>query len=159
MRAPDRREFLRQSAAGFGLGMFGLPSPTPLTAPPLPRRTARADAVIHIALDGGLSHIDSFDPKPDAPVEVRGPFGTVKSKLAGEPLCDQLRRTAAIGDQILLIRSLTHTEADHERAQHSVLTGYQPSPAIEYPSLGSVVACELGGRNDLPPYIAIPAPK
>ena len=74
------------------------------------------------------------------PVEVRGPFGTVKSKLQGEPLSDLLRRTAEIADKIAVIRSMTHTEADHDRGTHTVLTGFQPSPAITYPSLGAVVA-------------------
>lgn len=165
MPQPTRRAFLqRASLCGFGLGLFGVTSSLSARAPRLafgdlgllPRGDARADGVIHIHLGGGMSHIDTFDPKPDAPVEVRGPFGTVKSKLDGEPLGELLRRTAAVADKLVLIRSFTHTEADHDRGTHSVLTGYQPSPALVYPSLGAVVAHQLGVRNDLPPYVCVP---
>jgi hypothetical protein len=150
MLDPTRRDFLRTTGlTGFG---FGLVRFSPLQ-PPL---RARADAVIHLHLGGGLSHLDSFDPKPEAPIEVRGPFGTVKSKLQGELLGDRLPKVAAIGDKITVIRSLTHTEADHDRGTHSMLTGFQPSPALVYPSFGAVVAHELPARNNLPPYISVP---
>ena len=154
---PDstRREFLK---VHLGLGFAGLAFPlraSNLWAGALP--AARAQAVIQLHLAGGLSHLDTFDPKPEAPVEVRGPFGTVKSKLQGEPLSDLLRRTAEIADKIAVIRSVTHTEADHDRGTHTMLTGFQPSPAITYPGLGAVVAHELGGRNDLPPYVCVPS--
>jgi hypothetical protein len=155
MSTSSRRDFLRHGVtAGVGLRLFGLPNPSP---PRFGRLPPRADAVIQLHLDGGLSHVDSFDPKPDAPVEVRGPFGAVKSKLDGEPLCELLARTAQVADKMLLVRAFAHTEADHDRGQHSVLTGFQPSPAVVYPSLGAVVAHELGGRNDLPAYVCVPS--
>ncbi len=167
MPHPTRRAFLhRVSLAGLGIGLFDQHSRVALPwladaaagragAPP-GRRGARADAVIQLHLAGGLSHIDTFDPKPDAPIEVRGPFATVRSKLDGQPFGEPLQRTAAVADKLVLIRSFAHTEADHDRGTHSVLTGYQPSPALLYPSLGAVVAEELGVRNDLPPYLCIP---
>jgi hypothetical protein len=111
--------------------------------------------VIQIHLGGGMSHIDTFDPKPEAPVEVRGPFGTVKTKIAGERFSDLFGKTAGVADKLTVIRSMNHVEADHDRGTHSMLTGYQPSPAITYPSFGAVVAHELGIRNDLPSYVAI----
>ncbi|HZN84011.1 MAG TPA: DUF1501 domain-containing protein, partial [Mycobacterium sp.] len=159
---PDstRREFLKvQLGFGFAGLAFPLRSSDIWPAAPASRhlKGARAQAVIQLHLGGGLSHLDTFDPKPEAPVEVRGPFGTVKSKLQGEPLSDLLRRTAEIADKIAVIRSVTHTEADHDRGTHTMLTGFQPSPAITYPSLGAVVAHELGGRNDLPPYVCVPS--
>ena len=151
MRDPNRRDFLRTTGlCGLGLGL------APHLAP-RPRAVACAKAVIHLHLGGGLSHIDSFDPKPEAPVEVRGPFGTVKCAGHGERLCDQLPKIAAIADKITIVRSLTHSEADHDRGTHSMLTGFQPSPAITYPSLGAVVAHELAARNNLPPYVCVPA--
>ncbi|MCA9323453.1 MAG: DUF1501 domain-containing protein [Planctomycetes bacterium] len=147
----DRRRFLASAlAAGFSLR-----ARTGLAFPPLSSDPA-ARSLIHIYLRGGLSQLDSFDPKPGAPVEVRGPFGTVASKIDGEPFSSGLRRTADIADRLCVIRSMTHGEAAHERGSHSMLTGYRPSPAITYPSLGSIVAHELGGRNKLPPYICIP---
>lgn len=150
MRQLSRRRFISSSACA-GLGWFSLRAP-------LRQTPARADAVIHIHLAGGLSHLDSFDPKPEAPVEVRGPFATVKSKLDGEPLSELLGRTAKIADKLCVIRSVSHTEADHDRGAHSMLTGFAPSPAIVYPSFGAVVAHELGGRNDLPAYVCVPSP-
>lgn len=150
MQPSSRREFLARSAVA-GAGAFALPSWLPRQSP-----EPCADAVIQIHLDGGLTHVDTLDPKPDAPLEVRGPFGTVKSRLDGEPFGELMARTAAIADRLTIIRSFTHTEADHDRGTHSVLTGYQPSPAIVYPAFGAVVAHELGGRNDLPPYICVP---
>lgn len=154
MHDPSRRTFLRHGLfAGCSLG-FADPAGRLLS--PF-RRDPTADAVIHVHLEGGLSHLDSFDPKPDAPVEVRGPFGSVRSKADGEPFGALVPKIAGVADKLTVVRSFTHTEADHDRGQHSVLTGYQPSPAIAYPSLGAVVAHELGGRNDLPPYVAIPA--
>jgi Protein of unknown function (DUF1501) len=164
---PDssRRAFLKNGAFFGGFSLIGLPqlrAQRPWLAfgdllSGLPRAgDAKAQAVIQIHLAGGMSHVDSFDPKPEAPVEVRGPFGTVKSKLDGEPFSELLRRTAEVADKITVIRSMTHTEADHDRGTHSMLTGFQPSPAIVYPSFGAVVAHELGVRNDLPPYVCVP---
>lgn len=157
MTSSDRREFLRRTAfagLGFGVGNRALLQ----FAPTQPDRSdATADAVIQIHLDGGLSHLDTFDPKPDASVEVRGPFGTIGSKLDGEPLADTLPRTAAIADRLVVVRSMTHTEADHDRGAHSMLTGYQPSPAVLYPSFGAVCAQQLGGRNHLPAYVCVPS--
>lgn len=153
MHDSTRRAFL-QRASLAGLGAACLRSSDWSAR----HRDPSAKAVIHLHLEGGLSHIDTFDPKPDAPVEVRGPFATIKSKLDGEPLGQLLQRTAQVADKITLIRSFTHTEADHDRGTHSVLTGYQPSPAIVYPAMGAVVAHELGGRNDLPPFIVVPGP-
>ena len=153
MHRPDRREFLRGTLLGSAsLGLLGrLPA-----AGPLVRRAAKAQAVIQVHLGGGLTHIDTFDPKPDAPVEVRGPFSTIKTKISGELFSDQLPKLAQVADKLTVIRSFTHTEADHDRGTHSVLTGYQPSPAITYPSFGAVVAQQLGIRNNLPPYVCIP---
>ena len=156
MNEPSRRRFLRHSlAAGASFGLW--PHWHPLrTAGAARRAEAKADAVIQIHLDGGLSHLDSFDPKPDAPIDVRGPFGTVRGKT-GEAFGALLPQLAAIADRFTVVRSFTHTEADHDRGQHSVLTGYQPSPAIVYPSFGAVIAQQLGGRADLPPYVCVPS--
>ncbi len=143
-----RRAFL----AG-GLGLAALPR---MALGAGRRADAPAQTVIQIFLQGGLSHIDTWDPKPYAPVEYRGEFGTVPSKVDGEVLSQTLRYTAAIADRIAIVRSMTHTQAAHERGTHSMLTGYPPSPAVTYPSLGAVVSHELHGRNALPPYVSIP---
>jgi len=145
----DRRSFLQYSSSS-GLGLVLCPSLPVLAAEP------KAKAVIQIFLSGGLTHIDTFDPKPYAPPEVRGEFKTIKSKADGEPFSEVMRRTAAIADKIAVIRSMTHGEAAHERGRHNMFTGWRPNPAIMYPSMGSIVAHEKGAQNNLPPYVAIP---
>ncbi|MEM7260973.1 MAG: DUF1501 domain-containing protein [Planctomycetota bacterium] len=115
-----------------------------------------AKSVIQIFLPGGLAAQESFDPKPHAPVEYRGPIGSIPTALAGVRYSELLPQTAKISDKITVVRSMSHNEAAHERGVHSMFTGYRPSPALQYPSLGSVVSHEFGPRRDLPPYICIP---
>jgi hypothetical protein len=112
--------------------------------------------VIHIFLPGGLAHQESFDPKPFAPAEYRGPFGAIDTKIPGIQFGEFMKETANIADKITVIRSMSHGEAAHERGTHNMFTGYRPSPALSFPSMGSVVSHELGSRNDLPPYVCVP---
>src|ERR1700722_671341 len=118
--------------------------------------TAKADSVIHIFLPGGIAHQETFDPKPFAPVEYRGDMGSIATKIEGEKFSETLPQTAQIADKLTVIRSMTHGEAAHERGTHNMFTGYRPSPALQYPSMGSVVSHEFGPRNNLPPYVCIP---
>src|SRR5438270_12769974 len=119
---------------------------------------AKAQSVIHIFMPGGMAHQESWDPKPLAPLEYRGDMGTVKTKLDGVYFNECLKQTAAVADKITVCRSMTHGEAAHERGTHNMFTGFRPSPALIYPSMGSVVSHELGVRNNLPPYVCIPNP-
>lgn len=154
-----RRGFLTAGAvAGLGvnLGDFlalqsAQAATNQFTAPPV-----RAKSVIHIYLEGGVAAQESWDPKPDAPIEYRGELGSVATKLPGVRFSDLLGKTAQVADKLTVIRSMTHGEAAHERGQHNMMTGYRPSPALEYPSHGAVVSHEFGPRRDLPPYITIP---
>jgi hypothetical protein len=116
-----------------------------------------AKSVIYIYLPGGMSHQETFDPKPFAPAEYRGPFSSIDTKLPGVKLGQYLPQTAQIADKITICRSMTHGEAAHERGTHNMFTGYKPSPATLYPSFGSVVSEEFGPRADLPPYVCIPS--
>ena len=116
---------------------------------------AKAQSVIHIFLPGGMAHQESFDPKPYAPIEYRGECGTVKTNT-GEVFSETLPKLAKIADKITVVRSMTHGEAAHERGTHNMFTGYRPSPALQFPSMGSVVSHEFGPRNNLPPYVCIP---
>lgn len=119
-------------------------------------KEGKAKSVIQIFLPGGIAHQESFDPKPYAPVEYRGEMGSIPTKLPGVFFNEKLVQTAQIADKITVVRSMTHGEAAHERGTHNMFTGYRPSPAIEYPSMGSVVSHEFGPRNNLPPYVCIP---
>jgi hypothetical protein len=119
-------------------------------------REGTAKSVIYIYLPGGAAHQETFDPKPFAPVEYRGPMGSIETSIPGVRLGEMLTHTAKIVDKIAICRSMTHGEAAHERGTHNMFTGYRPSPALQYPSMGSVVAHEFGPRNNLPPYVCIP---
>jgi hypothetical protein len=116
---------------------------------------AKAQSVIHIFLPGGMAHQESFDPKPYAPIEYRGELNTIKTNT-GEVFSETLPNLAKCADKIAVIRSMTHGEAAHERGTHNMFTGYRPSPALQFPSMGSVVSHEYGPRNNLPPYVCIP---
>ncbi|XZE42683.1 DUF1501 domain-containing protein [Pirellulaceae bacterium SH467] len=116
---------------------------------------AKADSVIHIFLPGGIAHQETFDPKPYSPLEYRGELGTIKTKT-GDVFCETLPRLSSLSDRLTVIRSMTHGEAAHERGTHNMFTGYKPSPALVFPSFGSVISHEYGPKNNLPPYVAIP---
>jgi hypothetical protein len=119
-------------------------------------RAVKANSCILIWLDGGPSHVDTFDPKPDAPSEVRSQFKTIPTSIAGLRLCEHLPRTAQVMRDVALIRSLTHELGNHDTGTRFLLTGHRPTPALEYPSLGSIVTHEHGFSSAMPPYVAIP---
>jgi hypothetical protein len=120
-------------------------------------RDGVAKSVIQIFLPGGMAHQESWDPKPYAPTEYRGPFGTINTSIKGIKFSQNLKHTAKIADKMTIIRSMAHGEAAHERGTHNMFTGYKPSPALQYPAMGSVVAHELGPNNNLPPYVCVPS--
>jgi hypothetical protein len=151
---PDRREFLFVGLVGsLGLSLGDLFKLQAQSAAP----KARAQSVINIFMPGGMAAQESFDPKLLAPIEYRGPLGTVKTKLPGVYFSEVLPQTAGVADKLCVVRSMTHGEADHDRGTHNMFTGWRPSPAVQYPSLGSIVSHELGPRNNLPPYVCIPS--
>ncbi|GIX04347.1 MAG: sulfatase [Planctomycetaceae bacterium] len=161
------RHFRRLSRRGFL--SVGFLAGSSLTLPQLLARRAWADlkhyenfegtakSVIHIFLPGGMAHQESFDPKPHAPIEYRGEMKPIPTAISGEYFGETLPQTAKVADKLCIIRSMTHGEAAHERGTHNMFTGYRPSPAIQYPSIGSVVSHEFGPRNNLPPYVCIPS--
>lgn len=115
-----------------------------------------AKSVIYIFLPGGMAHQESFDPKPYAPVEYRGPMNPINTNVDGVQLNEMWKQTATVADKIAICRSMTHGEAAHERGTHNMFTGYRPSPALAFPSMGSVVSHEFGPRDNLPPYVCVP---
>src|SRR6266700_1727261 len=150
----NRREFLFVGLVGsLGLSLGNL---FKLQAQSVGAK-ARAQSIINIFLPGGIAAQESFDPKLLAPIEYRGPLGNVKTKLEGIYFSELLKQTAEVADKICVVRAMTHGEADHDRGTHNMFTGWRPSPAVQYPSIGSIVSHELGSRNNLPPYICIPS--
>ena len=151
---PNRREFLFVGLVGsLGLSLGNL---FKLQAQSVSGAKPRAQSVINIFLPGGIAAQESFDPRMLAPVEFRGPLGSVKTSLEGVYFSESMKHTAKVADKITVIRSMTHGEADHNRGTHNMFTGWRPSPAVQYPSMGSIVSHELGSRNNLPPYVCIP---
>jgi hypothetical protein len=158
-RVPSRRMFLQVGAAtGLGLTLEGmLRNEARADLKQYESKEGKAKALIHIFLPGGAAHQETWDPKPNAPIEYRGEMGIIKTKLDGVFINECLKQSANIVDKIAICRSMTHGEAAHERGTHNMFTGYRPSPALQYPSFGSVVSHEFGVRNNLPPYVCIPS--
>ena len=154
----SRRDFLQVGLVG-GLGL-SLPEMLRMEATAAQKHyestEGPAKSVIHIFLPGGMAQQESFDAKPYAPTEYRGPLKSIGTKIVGTRFGPNFKNTAAIADKLVVLNSLTHGEAAHERGVHNMFTGYKPSPALSYPSFGSVVSHEFGPRADLPPYVCIP---
>ena len=115
-----------------------------------------AKSIIHIYLPGGMAHQESWDPKPYSPIEYRGELKHTKTNVNGMLFGQTMKKMSQCADKVTVINSMTHGEAAHERGTHNMFTGYRPSPAIQYPSIGSILSYELGSRNNLPPYVCIP---
>ena len=121
-----RRDVLRVGTVAVG-SVAALCDASGGSRPPLAKR--RAKAVILLFMDGGTSHIDLFDLKPDAPVEIRGLFRPIRSRVPGVPVCEHLPRLAARMDRVLQLRSVRHTDAIHDPAVYLALTGKRhPTP-------------------------------
>ena len=150
----SRRDFLHLGLlTSFGLSVADLLRLQASAASPV---SPRAKSCILIWLDGGPSHLDTFDPKPDAPSEVRSPFKDIATSVPGVRICEHLPQTAKVMGDVALIRSLTHELGNHDTGTRYLLTGHRPTPALDYPSLGSLVARETGFGGAIPPYVAIP---
>lgn len=156
-----RRDLLRVGS----LSLFGGLSISQKTIAALEsRRAGKAKAVILIDLFGGPSHIDTFDLKPQAPVEIRGPFNSIATSLSGVRICEHLPLLARIMHKLCTIRTVSHGYNSHN--PYAVMTGYTGGNDREdyyakptnHPSMGSV--CQflgVGRRNDLPGYVVLPA--
>jgi hypothetical protein len=157
----SRRDLVRVgslASLGAGIGSLGLGDWFRLRAAAgeAGQRPPRAKSCILLWLDGGPSHLETFDLKPDAPAEVRGPFQPIATNVPGIQICEWLPQTAKLCDRLAILRSLTSPLGEHGLANDYLLTGYQPTPVLRYPSYGSVVSHLRGGRPVLPPYVVIP---
>ena len=151
-----RRDLIRiggLTALGLGLGDFFRLSNTHAAES---TRKPQAKSCILVWLDGGPSHLESFDPKPDAPEEVRGPLESIATKVTGVRIGECLERTAKVLDKIALVRSMTSPLGEHNFGTHFLMTGYKPSPALAYPTFGATVARVRRQSGVLPPNIAVP---
>jgi len=154
----NRRTFLRVGSAGIaGLSLAAAlrqmhASETGRTSTPAPAKN-----VILLFLTGGPATIDMWDMKPDAPEGIRGEFKPRETSVAGVQICEHMPALAATMHRVTLVRSLTHTIAEHTQGATYVMTGNRPNPAVDYPSLGSLAARLLPTNSGMPPYAAIGA--
>ena len=158
-----RRDFLKIGALGVVGGMsmtdlFALRAASAAQKGEGASAATPAEAVILIWQGGGPSHIDTWDPKPDAPAEIRGTFDPIETSVSGIRISEHLPLVAKQMDKIALIRSITTNEGAHERGTHYMLTGFTPLPGFQVPGYGAVVSKFRGSRSALPPYIAVPSP-
>lgn len=158
----SRRQILQIGS----LSLFGLSLPRVLAAQADQPAADRKDVnCIVLWMGGGPSNIDTFDMKPDAPVEYRGEFNPIPTNVSGLDVCEHLPRMAQQMDKVCMIRSVTQDppHSDHVAAVHYMMTGYpqrsdpsgQPINSTIHPTYGSVVGREKGWRNSLPPYVLL----
>ena len=158
VRIGSRRWFLEVGAAGLiGSPLLCASASSQNVAP----QSSDRKAVILIWLSGGPSHLDMWDPKPEAPTEIRGPYGTIATKLSGVRFCEHLPLQASIADQLTIIRSL-----DCRTSDHTPITMQAGNPLARrtndgkdgdgYPSMGSVAAKFRGpNETNMPPFVGL----
>lgn len=124
----------------------------------------QADACILIWMDGGPSHYETFDPKPDAPSEIRGQFGPIATQTPGIQFSQCLPRLASISNDLAVVRSIRHNQGNHGAGNHYMMTGAPPRIPVGcgafvsfHPSLGSVVSKEVGAPEGIPAYFSMPS--
>jgi hypothetical protein len=148
-----RRDFLKIGAAGL-LGL-GLPDLLRLEAraSERAREGRKAEAVILVWLAGGPATIDMWDLKPDAPDTIRGPFKQIATRADGVQISEHLPKMAAVADKVTIVRSAYHTIPSHAPATLFMTTGNKPTPALQYPSMGSLATRLLEAEEGVPPYV------
>ena len=144
-----RREMLKVGAIG------GLTLSQYLRAQAASGKKSSRRSAIFIFLEGGPSHQDTFDLKPDAPARYRGEFKPIPTAVPGIHICEHLPELAKRMKDYAIIRGLTHTIADHGLGKKYLLTGNRPSQTLSYPEYGSVVSKMHPSARDLPTYVSI----
>lgn len=155
LQRSNRREFLTVGC----VGLAGLHLADALAS----ERTAGtssppANAAILIWLGGGPATIDMWDPKPDAPENIRGEFAAIRTDVPGIEIGEHLPRMAKVMSHCALVRSLSHSISAHGPGAEYVMTGNRPSAAVDHPSLGSIASAQLPPRSGMPPYITFGTP-
>ncbi len=159
----DRREWLRAGAIGLG----GLTLPQLLTQrATASTKPAKAKSVIIFGLTGGPAQHDTWDPKPDAPAEIRGPFGSTQSRTVGLRVGELMPLTAALTDKIAVLRAVVTNDNAHSSSGYQMLTGVPhapmnvesalPKPPNNWPSLGAMVRYLRPAAGQLPSAVTIP---
>lgn len=139
-----------------GIGVLGLGLPDLLKATaspdPTPRRRGADKSCIFIVQYGGMSHIDSWDMKPDAPDTIRGPFRPIATRVPGFHVCEHLPRLARLADRYCVVRSMTHRNGGHDGGMHICMTGHS-NPQVDTPYFGSIMAKLRPATGNIPSYV------
>src|SRR2546427_172671 len=151
----DRRAFLKVGSLSL-FGFLGYGDVLRLRAQ-APAPATRDMAVIHLLLSGGISQLDTFDPKPEADSRYRSLFKPIETNVSGIRVSEHLPLTARHADKFVILRSMMHKQAAHEAACNLILGGHDPLPTVRQPSLQCVIAKELGPRNEMPPAVSMPS--
>jgi hypothetical protein len=162
----SRRTAVQAGALGmFGLSLDALAAARAAAAPAGEGAVRPPKSVIYVFLSGGLAQHESFDPKPDGPLDIRGTFKTIATKTPGLQVCEHLPMLAARSEKWAVVRSLTHTSNDHSAGHHIMLTGrsdipigFDPSAPkkSDWPALAALAQQLVPARNNLPPSIVLP---
>ena len=153
----NRRGFVKLGIGGLMSMLFAQ-----FLDPQMARALDKAGAIkpkncILLWMNGGPSHLDTWDPKPGA--ATGGPFKAIKTRASGIEICEHMPQIADVADHLAIVRSMSTKEGNHQRAQYLMHTGYTPNPTVTHPSLGAWVNEELGNpNNDLPNFVSISGP-
>ena len=158
-----RRDFIQVGLGGMlGLGLCDLLRLQARASEPGAKPGRNVNCIL-IWMDGGPSHYESFDPKPDAPSEIRGEFKAIPTKIPGAQFSEVVPKLAGVADKLTIVRSICHKDPNHGGGNHYMMTG-MPTPVpvacgafvTFHPSFGSMVSYDRGLRNGLPAYISMP---
>ncbi len=159
-----RRHWLQLGVAGLAGGSFAnLLQLRETCAAHLPANKKPSSCIL-IWMDGGPTHFETFDPKPEAPVEIRGEFQPINTNVSGIQICEHLPQLASIANKYAIVRSVCHNQGNHGAGNHYMMTGAPPRIPVGcgafvsfHPSLGSVAAKERPAPHGLPPYFSMPS--
>jgi hypothetical protein len=149
-----RRDFLRKGMLSAGAASLIVADPVRATT----RTRVQGNRCILLLLVGGPSQLDTWDPKPDAPDFIRGPFRPIATNVPGVQICEHFPRMARLADRFAILRSVHHEQAPiHETGHQLIQTGWLFREGLEYPHYGSVVSCLLGAtKPGAPPFVVLP---
>ncbi|MEC7566760.1 MAG: DUF1501 domain-containing protein [Planctomycetota bacterium] len=146
----NRRQLLKVGALGAGLTLSQYLRLCADRVPDAPKRSG-----IFIFMEGGPSHLDTFDLKPNAPADIRGEFKPIATNVPGVQICEHMPMLSQRASQYAVVRGIAHNLADHGIGKKYLLTGNKPVPTVQFPEFGSVVSREYPSAHDLPSYVSI----